>query len=75
MEAGIMLDNPMKIEGFRLLALRSAMKMEVRYGFKATSRSKGNPFKIAKLEYGIKGRTKEEIFNNFNAFLEQTLGM
>jgi hypothetical protein len=75
MEAGIMLDNPMKIEGFRLLALRSAMKMEVRYGLKATSRSKGNPFKIAKLEYGIKGRTKEEIFNNFNAFLEQTLGM
>ena len=75
MEAGIMLDTPVKIEGFRLLALRSAMKMEVRYGLKATSRSKGNPFKIAKLEYGIKGRTKEEIFNNFNAFVEQTLDM
>jgi hypothetical protein len=75
MEAGIMLDNPMKIEGFRLLTLRSAMKLEVRHGIKATSRSKGNPFKIAKLEYGIKGRTKEEIFNNFNAFVEQVLDM
>ena len=75
MEGMIMLDNPMQIEGFRLLALRSAMKLEVRHGIKATSRSKGNPFKIAKLEYGIKGRTKEEIFNNFNEFLEQVLGM
>jgi len=75
MNTTIVLDNPMKIEGFRLLTLRSAMKLEVRHGIKATSRSKGNPFKIAKLEYGIKGRTKEEIFNNFNAFVEQVLDM
>lgn len=70
MEQVMVFDTTAKIEWFRLVTLRSAMKMEILYGIKATSRAKGNPFKIAKLEYGIKGRTKVEIYNNFGEFVD-----
>jgi hypothetical protein len=69
MESGIMLTGQ-GIEAFRLLAMKSAMKLEVCHGIKATSRSKGNPFKIAKLEYGVKGRTNKEVYENFCKLLE-----
>lgn len=59
-----------KVEWFRLISLRSAMKLEVQHGIMATSRAKANPFKIAKLHYGIKGRSKAEIYNNFCQFID-----
>ena len=69
MESGIVFVGQ-AVESFRLLAMKSAMKLEVCHGIKATSRSKGNPFKIAKLEYGVKGRTNKEVYENFCKLLE-----
>jgi hypothetical protein len=69
MESGIMLTGQ-GIEVFRLMTMKSAMKLEVLHGIKATSRAKGNPFKIAKLEYGVQGRTNKEVYENFCKLLE-----
>lgn len=73
MEKAIVLDDWAKIEYFRLLHLQRAMRMEVECGLKATSRAKANPFKIAKLQYGVKGRTNKEVFENFCAFMDNLL--
>jgi hypothetical protein len=55
------------IEIFRLMALRQAMRLEVRTGIKATA--KGNPFKICREEFGIKARKKELVLAEFEALL------
>lgn len=59
-----------KVEWIRMITLRSAMKLEVLHGIKATSRAKANPFKIAKMQYGIKGRTNAEVYDNFCQFID-----
>jgi hypothetical protein len=69
MESGIMLTGQ-GIEVFRLMMMKGSMRLEVLHGIKATSRAKGNPFKIAKLEYGVQGRTNKEVYENFCKLLE-----
>ena len=58
-----------KAEWKRMIALRYSMR-------KWMQGSKGdeNPFRIAKLTYGIKGRSHAEIFYNFGEFMDQLLG-
>lgn len=73
MEPAIVLKGWAQTEYFRLLTIQRAMRLEVMYGMKATSRSKGNPFKIAKLQYGIKGRTNKEVYENFSTFVDNLL--
>lgn len=50
------------IKKFRLLALRSAMKIEINTGMRA---SRSNPFAIVKKEFGIKARTKQRVYDEF----------
>jgi hypothetical protein len=52
---------------YRMLALRSMMRLEVKTGMKATSR--GNPFKAVREEFGITARKKELVLAQFEDIL------
>ena len=57
-------DTPEKIEAFRLLALRGALKLEL-IGLKKRGRS---AYSIIKSEFGFKGN-KRKVFNLYTRWL------
>ena len=57
------------IAAFRLRTLLRAMELEVKTGMTMTSRSKANPFKIVRQEYGIKARNKAAVLEEFRSML------
>ena len=64
----IVLDTPEKQELARLIALRSAMKMEVQ-GFRMTNKAP-TAYSILKKEYGMKGN-KQKVLDQVSDLLEQ----
>jgi hypothetical protein len=63
----IICDTPEKINAFRLLTLRSALKLEIA-GLRA---SRGfSAYKVIKTEFGFKG-DKQSVSDQFAAYLTQ----
>ena len=58
------------IHAYRLLLLLRSMEFEVQTGIMMTSRSKANPFKIVRQEFGIKARKKDQVASEFRKILE-----
>ena len=55
-----------KAEWKRMITLRHLMRK-----WMLGNKTGENPFKSAKLEYGIKGRSHAEIFYNFGEFMDK----
>ena len=63
------LDTPEKIERFRLLTLRQALRLEM-----MGLRGRFNAYAIIKQELGIKG-TRESVFNQLSRLLDKNEGI
>ena len=63
-----------KAEYMHMCRLRFLMRKWMRGERWEPTETWQNPFKVAKLQYGIKGRSHAEIFNNFGEFMDQLLG-
>jgi hypothetical protein len=62
----IVLDQPHQIEAYRLLVLRSAIKLEIRGG-----KRRGRPAsQVVRLEFGYKGN-KQKVLDQFEAHLRE----
>lgn len=68
----IMLDNPRDIEMARILAVRQALRLEVKTGMKM-SRSY-SPMKLANQITGNTTRSKVSAYEALNAFIVERLG-
>jgi hypothetical protein len=65
-----MITGKENIENFRLLTLRSALRLEVR-GMKRRGRS---AYAIVKEEFGLKGN-KQKVLDALNKIIHEKLGM
>jgi hypothetical protein len=63
----ISIDNEKKIQQFRLITLRTALKLEL-LGMK---HSRGSVYALIKKEFGLKG-SKQKVYDQFNEFIEST---
>jgi len=66
----MMITGKENIENFRLLTLRSALRLEVR-GMKRRGRS---AYAIVKEEFGLKGN-KQKVLDALNKIIHEKLGM
>ena len=66
----VVLDTPEKQELARLIALRSAMRMEVK-GFRMTNKAP-TAYSILKKEYGFKGN-KQKVLDQVSEILDKVL--
>jgi hypothetical protein len=66
----IVLDTPEKKELARLIALRSAMRMEVK-GFRMTNKAP-TAYSILRKEYGFKG-SKQNVLDQVSSILDRVL--
>ena len=67
----IMCDTPEKIQFFRLLALKSALKIEIKTGMRKRGRS---AYAIIKGEFGFKGN-KKRVLQQFENFLKESYNL
>ena len=67
----IMCDTPEKIQLFRLLALKSALKLEINTSMRRRGRS---AYAIIKEEFGFTGG-KKKVLQQFEVFLKETYNM
>tara|TARA_B110001454_G_scaffold19408_1_gene18175 strand:- start:812 stop:1051 length:240 start_codon:yes stop_codon:yes gene_type:complete len=67
----IMCDTPEKIQFFRLLALKCALKVEIKTGMRRRGRSS---YAIIKEEFGFTGG-KKKVLQQFEDFLKETYNM
>ena len=67
----IMCDTPEKIQFFRLLALKSALKLEIKTSMRKRGRS---AYAIIKGEFGFTGG-KKKVLQQFEDFLKETYNM
>ena len=67
----IMCDTPEKIQFFRMLALKSALKLEIKTGMRRRGRS---AYAIIKEEFGFTGG-KKKVLQQFEDFLKETYNM
>ena len=67
----IICDTPEKIQLFRLLALKSALKLEINTSMRRRGRS---AYAIIKEEFGFTGG-KKKVLQQFEVFLKETYNM
>ena len=67
----IMCDTPEKIQFFRMLALKSALKLEINTSLRRRGRS---AYAIIKEEFGFTGG-KKKVLQQFEDFLKETYNM
>lgn len=65
------INGPRGMAFYKLLHLKSAMKIEIESGMQMTSRAKANPWKIAKDYFGIEGRKRDLIYQRFLKLYEE----
>ena len=67
----IMCDTPEKIQFFRMLALKSALKLEINTSLRRRGRSS---YAIIKEEFGFKGNRKR-VLRQFEDLIKETYNM
>jgi hypothetical protein len=68
MEGTLVFDTPDKIKGYRILAMRSALKLEI-LGLK---HSRVSIYALVKQEFGFKG-SKQKVLEQLNKWIDENL--
>jgi hypothetical protein len=70
MEDAIVIDTPSKINGFHMLQLKYALKLEL----KGLRFSRGSAYAYIKKHYGLKGN-KQKVYDQFVKMVEEYTGV
>jgi hypothetical protein len=68
---GFILTTPEQMQMWRLLSVRSMLRLEVTTGMR---HSRGSVLKVAQREYGCKSRTKKGAIEELTALIDQRMG-